>query len=162
MPGVVASAAGTVERVLYLRAVRNVAALAALGFVISAIAPVGAGARSTCDWRRADAFRAAGDRYHAVHQYQQAAHWYLAATRQTRDCRNVNGALQSAKSLAQAGAALAQSGDFDAALRLLHAAQSKLESLPPANAQTAEAARSYSELVQNVISAIDKVARASM
>lgn len=145
-----------------LRAVRNLIALVALSFVVSAIAPVGAGARSSCDWKKAGVFRDAGDRYHAARLYGQAAQWYLAATRLTRDCRSLSGTLLSARSLAQAGAALAQSGDYLRALDLLHAAQSKLASLTAANPQTAASARSYSELVQNVISAIDKVARASM
>jgi hypothetical protein len=159
LPDRIASSTGTFESV---RTVRNVIVLAALGFVISATAPARAGAGSTCDWKTAAAYRAAGDRYHDAHDYGRAARWYLAATRLTRDCRSVEGTLLSAHLLAQAGAALAQSGDDQSALEFLHAAQSKLESLTAANAQTAAAARSYSELVQNVISAVDEIARASM
>ena len=85
----------------------------------------------------------------------------MAATQSARGCRTVTGALFGARALAQAGATLAQSGDYQRALSLLGSAQARLTSIDP-SAPEAATARNYLELVQNVISAIDRVAQSSM
>ncbi len=133
-----------------------------LSLMIMAIAPAWAGEPATCNWTQANVLRAQGDRYRTGGHFLSAARAYIAASRSVRDCRTASGLMLSARSLAQGGTALAQSGDYLNGRLLLQSAQSRLQSLFAVDAQTAAAARSYFDLVQNVITAIDRVAQSSM
>jgi hypothetical protein len=137
----------------------------AFGFsvaVVATVLPAFAGPSGACNARKATEFRAAGDRYRDVGRFTDAAHWYLVATQNTRGCRSGEDALLNAHALAQAGSALAQSGDYLRGLTLLNAAQVRLTAIAAFDPRAADAARAYADAVQNMIAAIDRVAQASM
>jgi hypothetical protein len=107
-------------------------------------------------------FIAVGDRADTHGQYVEAMHWYLAASRYTRDCRAAGDLLIGSRALAKTGGALAQSGEYLKALSLLRAAQARLARLALGDSQIATASRSLFDQVQNVITAIDGVAQSTM
>jgi hypothetical protein len=134
-----------------------------LGLVIAAAAPVGAGQSIQCDVHLAASFRSAADRYVAERAYASAASWYLAAARVTRACGAADAALLGPRSLAQAGTAYAQSGDYGPALELLQTAQARLAEMGAAgNERTARAAQPYLEIVQKIIGAVNSLAESMM
>ena len=148
--------------VAILRSASSTAAIGVLAFMIGSVALAATAQPAGCDWTHASALRAQGDRYRVQGQFGSAARAYIVAGNALRDCRTTSGMMLSARSLAQGGATLAQSGDYQNALSLLHSAQSRLQALFSVDAQTAEAARSCNDLVQTVISAINRIATFSM
>jgi hypothetical protein len=125
--------------------------------------PARAAAPAVCDSVKATAFRAAAARYAQARRYADAAAWFLAAKRATSECRTATDAIMHANSLFQAGSAVALSGDSQRGLALLHAAQSQLTAMIDAgDRDTAPKARAILDLIADVISAIDTIARGSM
>jgi tetratricopeptide (TPR) repeat protein len=153
---------GNIVDVRFARIIRKVTVLSAAVVIAAAMVPAVAGVPGACNARKAADFGAAGDRYREAGRFVDAAHWYLAATRFTRGCRTAGDSLLNARSLAQAGAALAQNGDYLGALELLHTAQSRLTSIAALDPRAAVAAQSYAAVVQRMLSAINGVAEASM
>jgi hypothetical protein len=133
-----------------------------LGIMIVAMAPVSAGESGSCNFSKAISLRAQADRARTHGQLISAAQSYIAASRAVNDCRTGSGLMLSARSLAQGGTALAQGGDYFNARSILLSAQERLQALFSVDAPTAASARSYFDLVQSVISAIDRIARFSV
>jgi hypothetical protein len=145
-----------------LRSARIPLAVGVLGLVFAAIVPASAGEPAACDWARANALNAQGDRYRAHGQFVSAARSYLDASRAVADCRTEGGLMLGARSLAQGGTAVAQSGDLFNGRQILESAQSRLQTIFSLDGQTSAAAHAYSDLVQDVISAIDRIAQSYM
>lgn len=129
--------------------------------VLAAIAPARAD-EPACNRAKAAAFRAAGDRYRIGGKLAFASRWYFEATRYSNECKTAGGLLLNARSLAQAGTTLAQSGDYQHALPVLETAQSRLTSILARDGEIATAAQTYFDLVQRAILAIDGIAQSSM
>lgn len=116
-----------------------------------------------CDSARAWTFFAAAEREAAQHRYAEAAAWYVAATRATNACRTPSGSIMRANSLFGAGTAFALSGDATRGLTLLDAAQSQVNALIRAgDRNTAPKARAILDLIRDVVSEINTVAKGSM
>jgi hypothetical protein len=148
--------------VLTLGLAQKLAILGALGCIAGMSVPVEAGESSGCNWAKATTFRAAAERYGALGQPADAAGWFLAAMRSTSECRSPSGSILSARSLVQAGAALAASGDYLRALSLLHTAQSDLTAIGASDRKSAAAVRPLLDLAETVISFINASAQGSM
>jgi hypothetical protein len=141
---------------------RRVIAYGAIAFFIGISRPADAREAFPCDIGKAQMFRAAGDRYRADARYADAAHWYLAAARETGQCRLASASLLGARALAAAGAALALNGEYLRALALLHDAQTRLVALEPHTDELAAELQRVRDLIGAVIDAVNTVARLSM
>jgi dsRNA-specific ribonuclease len=104
----------------------------------------------------------AADRARARAEFASAGHIYLAAAALQAGCRDARATLERARALAFAGAALAQAGDYLRVQTVLVQARDGLADVRRHDPQRASDARRYADLVEQVIAAIDAVARASM
>ncbi len=136
--------------------------LVALSMFVALSAPLGAGERLSCRVENVTPLRVAADRSLQRRNFAEAARWYLAAARTNATCGAPSSALLTARSLAQAGAALAQGGDELGSLALLREAQARFRAIPQSDRQTADAARGFLDLVERMIAAVEELARESM
>jgi hypothetical protein len=145
-----------------LRSGRVLFAIGALGFVMAAVAPASAGEPARCNWLQADALGAQADRYRARGQFDSAAQSYIAAARSAQDCPVATGLMLTARSLAPGGTVSVRSGVAIDGRWVAASAQSRLQSIFAVDAQTATASRSYFDMIQNVVSAIGRIAQLYM
>lgn len=116
-----------------------------------------------CDSARAWTYFAAAQREAARQRYSEAAAWYVAATQATNACRTPNDSIMRANSLFGAGTAFALSGDALRGLTLLHAAQTEVDTLiHTGDREAASKGRGILDLIRDVISEINTIAKGSM
>lgn len=141
---------------------RPIVVVAATVLLLGSGAASVASAPTTCARDKAKTIRVEADRFAAHGNDAVAATSYLAASRQTQSCPDGASALLSARSIAQAAVAFAQTGDYGKALTLLGTAQTRLTALEARDPKIAPAARAFRDVVESVIGTVDLVAQSSM
>jgi len=140
---------------------RNFALVSVLVCNLALVVPHAMDAPRVCRTSDAAAFRATADRYREHRDYAAAARWYEAAATSTAGCSDARDLMVHARSLVQAGAATAETGDYLRALTFVHEAQLRLRAIAAAD-RKGTAAQTYLEVANDLISAINIVAAASM